>query len=233
MTSSANLLLTLPLTSPRQSRLSPPLTTTASKPHLTYPLVLRARLLPSLLCHSSNIFRSSRRRRLLKRNALPPIDCAIRYRTVPPALSRSSPFNFMQLGPTEISTLARPTSASLALQSSHQHGFQQLHPIGPASGSSLPQQGPARGGSGAGVSTSQLEERLHGLNHAGPERPVAPGHRILEYENALTPSTPRQALGFKVVRRAHPTEGGAQLTDFPNGESDRWPARAPPAVFGY
>lgn len=161
------------------------------------------------------------------------VDCAIRYRTVPPTLTRSSPFNFMQLGPIEISTLAQPTSASLAPQPSNQHGFQQLHPVGPASGSSLPPQGPIRGGSVAGLNASQLEERLCGLNQPGPERPVAPGHRILEYENALTPSTPRQALGFKVVRRAHPTEGGAQLADFPNGLSDRWPARALLAVFGY
>ncbi|KAK6853405.1 F-box domain-containing protein [Apiospora arundinis] len=65
-----------------------------------------------------------------------------------------------------------------------------------------------------GVSAAQLEDRLRGLNVA--DFPKNPGHRISEYENALTPATPRQALGFKVVRRAGSQTDGAQLTDFPN-----------------
>ncbi|KAK8051246.1 hypothetical protein PG993_002631 [Apiospora rasikravindrae] len=80
-----------------------------------------------------------------------------------------------------------------------------------------------RGGSSdapvPGVSATQLEDRLRGLNVAGlqvADYPQTPGHRISEYENALTPATPRQALGFKVVRRAGSQTDGAQLTDFPN-----------------
>ncbi|KAK7956936.1 F-box domain-containing protein [Apiospora aurea] len=80
-----------------------------------------------------------------------------------------------------------------------------------------------RGGSSdapvPGVSATQLEDRLVGLNVAGlqvADYPKTPGHRISEYENALIPATPRQALGFNVVRRAGSQTDGAQLTDFPN-----------------
>ncbi|KAK8042756.1 F-box and wd domain protein, partial [Apiospora phragmitis] len=139
---------------------------------------------------------------------------------------------FMQLGPTNISTQTHPTSASPSPHSSYQHGLPQLHHAGsvpddmqPRSPSDRAPQSAigGRGGSSdapvPGVSATQLEDRLRGLNVAGlqvTDHPKTPGHRISEYENALTPATPRQALGFKVVRRAASQTDGAQLTDFPN-----------------
>ncbi|KAK8079796.1 F-box domain-containing protein [Apiospora hydei] len=136
------------------------------------------------------------------------------------------------LWPTNISTQTHPTSASPSPHPSYQHGLPQLHHAGavpddmqPRSPSNRsPQSGiGGRGGSSdapvPGVSATQLEDRLRGLNVAGlqvADYPKTPGHRISEYENALTPATPRQALGFKVVRRAGSQTDGAQLTDFPN-----------------
>lgn len=71
------------------------------------------------------------------------------------------------------------------------------------------------------VDADQLDEKLRGLSLRGNtsatrRRPVA-GQRVSEHENALTPPTPRQALGFKVIRRGD-SSNGAQLTDFPNGQ---------------
>lgn len=74
------------------------------------------------------------------------------------------------------------------------------------------------------VDVDKLDERLRRLNHrAGGKgsnnskaRYPVPGQRIVDYENALTPPTPKQALGFKVIKR--PGEaGGTLLTDIPNG----------------
>ncbi len=73
------------------------------------------------------------------------------------------------------------------------------------------------------VDAEKLDERLRGLNIRATKgfnnsrgRHLVPGQRISEYENALTPPTPKQALGFKVVKR--PGEpGGTLLTDIPNG----------------
>lgn len=65
-----------------------------------------------------------------------------------------------------------------------------------------------------------LNERLRGLNLRGrisAGRP-APGQRISDYENALTPPTPRQALGFRLIKRPDSRLDGVQLTDFPNGK---------------
>lgn len=140
----------------------------------------------------------------------------------------------MQLGPINLSTQTHPTSASPSPHPSYQHGLPQLHHAGsvpdgmqPRSSSNRTPQSVLGGPGGSsdapvpGVSATQLEDRLRGLNVAGlsvADYPKTPGHRIAEYENALTPATPRQALGFKIVRRAgSQTLGGAQLTDFPNG----------------
>ncbi|KAI1461277.1 hypothetical protein F4805DRAFT_413435 [Annulohypoxylon moriforme] len=75
-------------------------------------------------------------------------------------------------------------------------------------------------GEGGGVNPDSLQERLRRLNdvHGGPTATqiVAPGRRISEYENASTPAVPRQALGFKVIKRADTHSGGVQLTDMPN-----------------
>lgn len=71
------------------------------------------------------------------------------------------------------------------------------------------------------VPVGELDEKLCGLS-LGPKesgrRPSAPGHRISEYENALTPPTPKQALGFKVIKRSDTRFDGVQIEDFPNGQ---------------
>lgn len=59
------------------------------------------------------------------------------------------------------------------------------------------------------------------------DSPLDPGRRITAYENALSSSAaasaPRQAMGFKVVKRANPSTDGPQLVDFPNGSSNMTP----------
>ncbi|OAQ86691.1 F-box and WD domain-containingprotein [Purpureocillium lilacinum] len=69
------------------------------------------------------------------------------------------------------------------------------------------------------VDANQLDERLRGLSlpdgSGSRHRPTAAGQRILDYENALTPPTPRQAMGFKVIKRSD-SFNGVKLTDFPN-----------------
>lgn len=72
-----------------------------------------------------------------------------------------------------------------------------------------------------GVDASALEERLRGLSAASEDhdqhRPKLPGQRIAEYENALTPSAPTQAPGFRVIKRSESPRAGMLLSDFPNG----------------
>lgn len=75
----------------------------------------------------------------------------------------------------------------------------------------------------AGVDADHLDEKLRGLNlkrRSKVRSPVA-GKRITDYEKALTPPTPRQAMGFKVVKRTDTRIDGLQLEDFPNGSSCR------------
>ncbi|KAM5348310.1 hypothetical protein ACJ41O_008134 [Fusarium nematophilum] len=71
---------------------------------------------------------------------------------------------------------------------------------------------------GQDVDADLLDEELRRLSlGARPGgRPPAAGQRISEYENAMTPPTPKKALGFKVIRRSDRPSDGAQLTDFPN-----------------
>ncbi|KAI0484716.1 hypothetical protein GGR56DRAFT_615065 [Xylariaceae sp. FL0804] len=76
---------------------------------------------------------------------------------------------------------------------------------------------------GEGVNAHSLEERLLGLSipekgqdqHAA-ELLKAPGHRVSEYEKALMPTVPRQALGFKVIKRSGTEADDLHLEDFPN-----------------
>ncbi|KAK5628506.1 hypothetical protein RRF57_004221 [Xylaria bambusicola] len=73
---------------------------------------------------------------------------------------------------------------------------------------------------GEGVHADYLEEQLLRLNFrdsSSSVRPPLAGHRIAEYENALTPSIPRQALGFKVIKRADNEPARVNIDDFPNG----------------
>jgi hypothetical protein len=75
--------------------------------------------------------------------------------------------------------------------------------------------------SGHDVDADLLDEELRrlSLGHRSTVRPSAPGHRISEYENAMTPPTPKKALGFKVIKRSETPSDGVQLEDFPNGAS--------------
>lgn len=108
--------------------------------------------------------------------------------------------------------------------SSSQHG--PLHPDSnglrrvPSAGSSGGSQRSglsSRYGSHDDVDVELLDEELRGLS-LGNGTP-APGHRISEYENAMTPPTPRRALGFKVIKRSETLSDGVKLADFPNGAS--------------
>ncbi|KAI1133622.1 hypothetical protein F5Y10DRAFT_228206 [Nemania abortiva] len=72
---------------------------------------------------------------------------------------------------------------------------------------------------GRGVHPDFLEDRLRRLNvgdQSSPGRLPLAGQRIAEYENALTPSAPRQALGFKVIKRTNSETARVNLGDFPN-----------------
>ncbi|KAF4442526.1 hypothetical protein F53441_11724 [Fusarium austroafricanum] len=72
--------------------------------------------------------------------------------------------------------------------------------------------------SGHDVDAELLDEELCrlSLGYRPAVRPSAPGQRISEYENAMTPPTPKKALGFKVIKRSETPSDGVQLEDFPN-----------------
>jgi hypothetical protein len=71
------------------------------------------------------------------------------------------------------------------------------------------------------VDADLLDEELRrlSLRHHSSAQPSAPGQRISEYENAMTPPTPKKALGFKVIKRFETSSDGVLLEDFPNGAS--------------
>ncbi|KAI1817799.1 hypothetical protein GGS20DRAFT_530837 [Poronia punctata] len=138
----------------------------------------------------------------------------------------------MQLEPAEASTQTQHRTYSQYSQSSDQYGPQY-----DASGSvrgSLQQRGkdmsisPQSVGEseslkslGQAVNPDYLEARLRGLNvhdlsSNGTSSTPHAGQRISEYENALTPTFPRQALGFKVIKRADNETARVNLEDFPN-----------------
>jgi hypothetical protein len=134
----------------------------------------------------------------------------------------------MQLDSNESSEQFSQTS-NLNASSSSQHGFHDSPPSEPArlrsagSGSasawfqSIPKGSAV---SDQGIDPDKLNERLRRLSSASsrPASPrMIPGQRVSDHENALTPATPRQALGFKVVKRSNPPSGSIQLIDFPNG----------------
>lgn len=139
----------------------------------------------------------------------------------------------MQHWPTESSETHQqdnPQIPSLPAQ----HGLCQRHQptsvahlrredAGSASPRSVPDAG--RPDSLDAVSAAQLDERLRRLSvHGEPsaeEHQAIAGQRVIDYENALTPSTPRQALGFKVIKRSDPRPDSVQLADFPNGAPTR------------
>lgn len=140
----------------------------------------------------------------------------------------------MQREPSESSEQLPQTNTTSAPSSSSQHGLLHhelsgIHRVRSAdsadssrgSRSASPRSvSDGRRGSVDAVDADKLDEKLRGLSlhskaHAARRRPAA-GQRVSDHENALTPPTPRQALGFKVIRRSDSSDG-PQLTDFPNG----------------
>lgn len=128
--------------------------------------------------------------------------------------------------PLEISQPHPEPHNPSAPTTSSQHGLHQHDPSGlyrvrsqdsSASPRSIPDLGPS---SLEGVNADQLDEKLRGLNLGkfANEHPHVAGQRVSEYENALTPPTPRQAMGFKVIKRPDSASTGIQLTEFPNGQ---------------
>ncbi|KAI0177805.1 F-box domain-containing protein [Pestalotiopsis sp. NC0098] len=106
-----------------------------------------------------------------------------------------------------------------------QHGFPQLEHAGSDHGqlqqhsrSSSPPSSVRRRSTEGNVDIDQLDDNLSALEMR--DSPLDPGRRITAYENALSSSAaasaPRQAMGFKVVKRANPSTDGPQLVDFPN-----------------
>lgn len=158
-----------------------------------------------------------------------PLDCAYHFRTVKAHSLQAFTKYFMQQGIPEITDAASQTNNLGLPSTSSQDGFQHRNRSSPDGNalertrSSSPKSVAAGSdASGDGISARQLDEQLRRLStnsHRSGGRPKAslPGQRISEYEKALTPSTPRQALGFKVIRRPDSPSDGVQLTDFPNG----------------
>ena len=134
----------------------------------------------------------------------------------------------MQQAPTECSE-QHPQSSNLpepflsSQDGSHHHdpsGPPRARSAGSSSASPRSAVDHLRRDSLQGVNADQLDEKLRGLS-LGPRpggcRPPAPGQRISEYENALTPPTPKQALGFKVIKRRDSHYDGPQIEHFPTG----------------
>lgn len=113
----------------------------------------------------------------------------------------------------------------------HQYGYLQHHDqdglyrVRSAGSSSVSSQSTRRD-SDDGIDADQLDERLRGLSLRAIKalrQPAAPGQRVSDYENALTPPPHKQALGFKVTKRVGANAAdGVQLTDIPNGTVTVW-----------
>lgn len=140
----------------------------------------------------------------------------------------------MQHWPTESSETQHQQDNPSDTTTSVQHGFcSRQQPNGVAvlrredTGSASPRSVPdgGRRDSFAAVSATQLDEKLRRLSvddsASVDSHSAVAGQRVIDYENAQTPSTPRQALGFKVIKRSGNRPDGVQLTDFPNGMQDK------------
>ncbi|OLN87961.1 F-box/WD repeat-containing protein pof10 [Colletotrichum chlorophyti] len=133
----------------------------------------------------------------------------------------------MQLWPTESSERNHQQDNPQTPSSSSQHGLRQPHQPagvahlrredwGVASPRSVPDVG--HGDSLHAVNVAQLDDKLRRLSvgeHSAEGHQYVAGKRVIDYENAMTPSTPR-ALGFKVIKRPDARYDGIQLSDFPN-----------------
>ncbi|KAI0915052.1 hypothetical protein F4823DRAFT_8308 [Ustulina deusta] len=135
----------------------------------------------------------------------------------------------MQLELPKTPQQTQPPTTSHSPQSSDQYGLQRDDasgsPRGPRQQRDRSMSSQSAGDTNSlgafdqGVRPDCLEERLRRLNardQSPAERPPLAGQRIADYENALTPSVPRQALGFKVMKRADNETARVNLDDFPN-----------------
>lgn len=127
----------------------------------------------------------------------------------------------MQPEPTETSTYIQNTNASES-STAPQYGFHPLPQPSAVLGDSREQyHGELESASPAGEDAG-LQSRLRGLNvdNANENRPKPSFQLISEYENALSPSSPRkqsEGPGFKVVKKKGNRLDGPQLQNFPNG----------------
>jgi hypothetical protein len=131
------------------------------------------------------------------------------YKKTKPRTTSQSPQHFDQYGPQRYDASGsthgylQPRDRSMS-----PHSVCEPHSLGNL------------GTPGQGVDANFLDERLRRLNvrdQSPTGQPSLAGQRITEYENALTPSVPRQALGFKVIKRADNETARVNLDDFPNG----------------
>ena len=153
------------------------------------------------------------------------LDCARPHAQSNLPSSRSLPISYMQQESPERSEQNNTSNHPSTSSSPNQYGslsyeHQSLYRVHSGGSSSVSSQSTRRD-SDDGIDAAQLDERLRGLSLRAIKalRHPAPGQRISDYENALTPPTPRQALGFKVIKRSGGDAGdGVQLTDIPNGQ---------------
>ncbi|KAH7327990.1 hypothetical protein B0I35DRAFT_416283 [Stachybotrys elegans] len=156
---------------------------------------------------------------------LDPPDCAEIPCTVNNPAKTSYLNYYMQQEPIEdlqLSTTRNPSVSSFSLHHGPiQHdlaglGLHRVPPAGSSSASPRSAQDPRY--VAHGVDIDQVDERLRGLSlHGAPTTSsIVAGQRVSDYENALSPPTPRQALGFKVIKRPESGLQGPQLEDFPN-----------------
>ncbi|KAM3456035.1 hypothetical protein MY3296_001904 [Beauveria thailandica] len=146
--------------------------------------------------------------------------------SVPQKWARS----YMPREPLATPESSNPPENVPASSSSLKHGSLHHEPIGlyrvhsaASSSSRSSSSRPRRDSVDDGIDADQLDEKLRGLRLRSAKgsrhnKPFAsaPGQRIADYENALTPPTPKQALGFKVIKRSAGEPGGTHLTDIPN-----------------
>jgi hypothetical protein len=137
----------------------------------------------------------------------------------------------MQPEPSELSTDILNTLDAQDPDNTSQHGFlpNELHSADLRD--HLPDGSAASGCSirASDVIETQLsdeaelhEEQLRGLSFGGSHetRSKPSFQRISEYENALSPSTPRRQYegpGFKIINKKGNRLDGPQLVSFPNG----------------
>jgi hypothetical protein len=130
----------------------------------------------------------------------------------------------MQHGLTETSNREpRSNPSQTSSPPSSQHGFPLAQPGLPVLRRSSRSCSTSSGSRSAFSEAGELDHGLDRLSISGGPTLSGPraGQRILEYENGLRGTVPRQSprppLAFQVVKRPGSASGGVQLSDFPNG----------------